>query len=140
VTRLLGNYPEGVYLPNIFLVISIAFSRLVYLATHPPLDTPNYFNVRTPVPYLIVQYRQVLATQQQHKRDKETNKISTAGVSHLLSVGNGQVANICASASFLRSAKRCTSEQMCVHIAVSWKILKRGSAIFCAHRHTQHTE
>jgi len=29
---------------------------------------------------------------------------------------------------------------MCVHIAVSWKSLKRGSAIFCAHRHTQHTE
>jgi hypothetical protein len=52
---LFGKYPERVYFLNIFLVISIAFSRLVYLATHPPLDTPNQFNVGTPVPYLIVQ-------------------------------------------------------------------------------------
>jgi hypothetical protein len=62
------------------------------------------------------------------------------GVSHLLSVGNGQVANIFASASFLWSAKISTSGQMYAHIAVSWKPLKRGSAIFCANRHTQHTE
>ena len=39
-TRLFGKYPERVYLPNIFLVISIAFSRLVCLATHTPLGTP----------------------------------------------------------------------------------------------------
>ena len=29
---------------------------------------------------------------------------------------------------------------MCLHIAVRWKLQMRGSAIFCAHRHTQHTE
>jgi hypothetical protein len=76
----------------------------------------------------------------QHQLDKETNNVNTAGVSRLLSAGNGQMANICASASFLWSTKISRSGQMCVHIAFSWKSLKRGSAIFCAHRQTQHTE
>jgi hypothetical protein len=58
-TRLFGKYSGRAYLKNIFLVIAIAISRIVYLAAHPPRHTPICFNVRTTVPYLIVQCRQV---------------------------------------------------------------------------------